>query len=126
MRDGNRRQVVWRVTQRKVGELLNERHRPRNPLERLVKRAAMRRSCTDQVRALVPPAIAPHCSAANVHGNRLTIDVAGSSWATRLRLELPKIEPALRSLADFAAVREIHIRTTPIAFQDVDSVPPRK
>lgn len=60
---------------------------------------------------MLPPAIAPHCSVANVKGGRLTIHVVDSSWATRLRFELPKVEPALRSLGDFADVTEIRIRT---------------
>ena len=91
--------------------MLTERHRPRNPLERLVKHAALRESWTEQLRAVLPPAIAPHCSVANVDAGRLTIHVADSSWATRLRFELPKVEPALRSLGDFADVTEIRIRT---------------
>ena len=93
-----------------VRELLTERHRPRNPLERLVKHAALRESWTEQLRAVLPPAIAPHCSVANVRGRRMTIHVVDSSWATRLRFELPKVEPALRSLGDFANVEEIRIR----------------
>lgn len=94
----------------KIEDILAERHRPRNPLERLVRRAAVRQTWTEQLRALVPAAIAPHCHVADIRGGRLTIDVAGASWATRLRLELPKIQPALRSLADFAGVEKIHIR----------------
>ena len=90
--------------------MLTERHRPRNPLERLVKHAALRESWTEQLRAVLPPAIAPHCSVANVRGRRMTIHVVDSSWATRLRFELPKVEPALRSLGDFANVEEIRIR----------------
>lgn len=96
-----------------VKDLLEERHRPRNALERLVKRSALRESWTEQLRAVLPPAIAPHCSVGDMDGRRLTIHVVDSSWATRLRFELPKIEPALRALGDFAAVEEIRIRTAP-------------
>ena len=99
------------MARRVVKDLLTERHKPRNPLERLVKHAALRESWTEQLRAVLPPAIAPHCSVANVEGRRLTIHVVDSSWATRLRFELPKVEPALRSLGDFADVSEIRIRT---------------
>lgn len=99
------------MAQRIVKELLSERHRPRNILDRLVKRAALRESWTEQLRAVVPPAIAPHCSVASISGRRLTIHVVDSSWATRLRFELPKVEPALRSLRDFADIEDIRIQS---------------
>ena len=98
------------MARRVVKDLLTERHRPRNPLERLVKHAALRESWTEQLRAVLPPAIAPHCSVANIKAGRLTIHVVDSSWATRLRFELPGVEYALRSLGDFADVTDIRIR----------------
>ena len=99
------------MPRRVVKDLLTERHRPRNALERLVKRAALRESWTEQLRAVLPAAIAPHCSVASIEAGRLTIHVVDSSWATRLRFELPKVEPALRALGDFADVTEIRIRS---------------
>ena len=96
---------------RNVAELLAETHRPRNALERLVSGAAARQSWTEQLRALVNPAVAPHCRVATIARRRLTIHVDNASWATRLRLELPKIEQSLRALEDFAAVDRISIRT---------------
>ena len=100
------------MVRRVVKELLTERHRPRNPLERLVKRAALRESWTEQLRAVLPASIAPHCRVANIRDGRLTILVVDSSWATRLRFELPKVEAALKGLEDFAGVDEIRIRTS--------------
>ena len=99
------------MARRVVKDLLTERHRPRNALERLVRHAALRESWTEQLRAVLPPAIAPHCGVANIEAGRMTIHVVDSSWATRLRFELPRVEPALRALADFADVEEIRIRT---------------
>lgn len=100
------------MARRVVKDLLTERRRPRNALERLVRHAALRESWTEQLRAVLPAAIAPHCSVANMEGGRLTIHVVDASWATRLRFEMPKVEPALRSLGDFADVDEIRIRTS--------------
>lgn len=99
------------MTQHKVAELLAERERPRNPLERLVKRASKRGALTDQLRAVLPPRLAPHCRVGDLRGGRLTIHVTAASWATRLRLELPNVEPALTALEDFSGVRDIRIRT---------------
>ena len=92
--------------------MLDEPTWPRNALERLVKRAALRESWTEQLRAVLPESIAPHCRVADIRNGRLTILVADSSWATRLRFELPETKKALRSLGDFAEVTDIRIRAT--------------
>lgn len=98
---------------KRVDALLAQRPQPRNALERLVRAEELRAAYTAQLQALLPPALAPHCSVAALEEERLTIQVAGAGWATRLRMELPKLEPRLRALADFAAVREIRIRASP-------------
>ena len=98
---------------RKLDAILSERHRPRNALEYLVKRNATREILTDQLRAVVSSAVAPHCQVADMRDGRLTIHVAGAAWATRLRFELPHIETVLRTLSDFAALKEIRIVTMP-------------
>lgn len=96
----------------RVDQLLVERHRPRNALERLLRHNALRQSLTEQVKAVVSPNVAAHCQVADLHGGRLTIRVAGAVWATRLRFELPKVQATLRSLRDFATVEEIRILTS--------------
>ena len=101
------------MAQHRVDDILAERHGPANALERLVKHAAARSSWTEQLRAVLPPALAPHCRVADVRRGRLTIHVASAAWAMRLRFEMPNVEPALRALMDFASVEEIRIRTAP-------------
>ena len=101
------------MAQRRIDEILEERQRPRNALEQLVKRNAAREIWTDQVRAALSPGIAPHCRVADLRGRRLTIYVAGAAWAYRLRFELPSLKATLRSLADFAALEEIRVVTMP-------------
>ncbi len=98
---------------KRVDALLAERPQPRNALERLVRAEELRTAYTAQLQALLPPALASHCTVAAMEGDRMTIQAAGAAWATRLRMELPKLEPSLRALADFAAVREIRIRAGP-------------
>ena len=102
------------MSQRRVDEILAERQRPRNALEALVKRDSLRGSWTAQLRAVLPTVLAPHCRVADLKGGRLTIQVSSAAWATRLRFELPKVEPALRSLADFAAVEDIRVLTAAV------------
>lgn len=100
-----------RVAERRVDQILAEPARPRNALERLVKGSAAREAWTEQVRAVVPRNLAAHCQVADMRGGRLTIHVASAAWATRLRFELPRIETALRALADFQALDEIRVVT---------------
>ena len=99
------------MSQRRIDDILSERQRPRNALEALVRRNALRQSWTAQLRAVVPSELAPHCQVADMTGKHLTIHVASAAWATRLRFEMPKVEAALRALGDFAAVEEIRIQT---------------
>ena len=99
------------MSQRRIDDILSERQRPRNALEALVRRNGLRQSWTAQLRAVVPSELAPHCQVADLTGKRLTIHVASAAWATRLRFEMPKVEAALRTLGDFAAVEEIRIQT---------------
>ncbi len=94
-----------------VGDLLAERTPPRNPLERLVGHAARREAWTAQLRAVLPARLAQHCRVASLQHGQLTIHVDGASWATRLRMEMPTVEPALKALQDFAAVEEFRIRS---------------
>lgn len=101
------------MVQRRIDEILAERQRPKNALEALVRRDALRQSWTAQLRAVLPSALAPHCRVADVRGTRLVIHVSSAAWATRLRFELPKVEPALRALADFATVDDIRVLTAP-------------
>lgn len=98
---------------KRVDAVLAERPQPRNALERLVRTEELRTAYTAQLRAVLPPALAPHCAVAALDEGRMTIEAAGAAWATRLRMELPKLERSLRLLADFAAVREIRIRASP-------------
>lgn len=96
---------------RSVAQILADRGRPRNTLERLVRRSAARDSWTQQLRALLSPRIAPHCRVASIDRARMTIHVDSASWATRLRLELPQVKPALKALQDFSGIDKISIRT---------------
>lgn len=110
-REREGRPLARRDPHRKVGEILAEKRRPRNALERLVRRAAARESWTQQLQALLSAGVAPHCRVASIEGDRMTIHVDSASWATRLRLELPSVKPAINALEDFAKVDMIRIRT---------------
>ena len=106
----SKRSGAVRNGQRSIRDILAEKARPANALERLVHRAAERSSLTSQLQAVVSPMLAPHCRVASIEGDQMTVHVANASWGTRLRMELPAVERALRVLGDFAGVERIRIR----------------
>ena len=80
------------------------------PLHRLLRKGQRLHSLTQQVRAMLPPRLAPHCSVADLSGNRLTLHADNASLATRLQFETPKLRLRLQQLADFAEITDIRVR----------------
>lgn len=106
------------MTNRKIDEVLQPgRRRGQSNLSRLLRHADDREAWTSQFRALLPQDmtrdIRLQCQVANLRDTVLTVHIANSAWATRLRFMVPDLLPKLRSLAAFARVQEIRIRTVP-------------
>ena len=80
------------------------------PLVRLLRKGQRMDSLTQQVRALLPPQLAPHCTVADLAGDRLTLHADNASFATRLQFETPKLRVRLQRLADFAEITDIRVR----------------
>lgn len=80
------------------------------PLVRLLRKGQRMDSLTQQVRALLPPRLAPHCMVADLAGDRLTLHADNASFATRLQFETPKLRVRLQKLADFAEITDIRVR----------------
>ena len=96
---------------RRIDRVLSRTARPRNPLQRLLGSAEHLAYLTEQVRALLPPPLAPHCFVAALKGNRLTLHADNASFATRLRFKAPVLLRQLPALGDFAAVTDIAVGT---------------
>ncbi|MDE0008097.1 MAG: DciA family protein [Gammaproteobacteria bacterium] len=81
------------------------------PLHRLLRKGQQMQSLTEQVRALLPPQLAPHCTVADLAGDRLTLHADNASFATRLQFETPKLRVRLQKLSDFAEITDIRVHT---------------
>ena len=81
-----------------------------NQLHGLLRKGQRMHALTQQVRALLPSQLAPHCMVADLSGARLTLHADNASFATRLQFETPKLRVRLQQLKDFGAVTDIRVR----------------
>jgi hypothetical protein len=79
---------------RSVSDLLS---RPGNKLTALKNRSKERSRVVEQVRAALPPRLAQAVVSAGIDQNRLTIGVAGSVWASRIRYFTVTVQKAVAS-----------------------------
>ena len=86
-------------------------YRSDEPLHRLLRKGQRLHSLTQQVRAMLPPQLAPHCTVADLSEDRLTLHADNASFATRLQFETPKLRVRLQQLTDFAEITDIRVRT---------------
>lgn len=98
------------MARRRVDGLLRGGGRSRDPLRQLLHKGQRLHRLTEQVRALLPRELAPHCVVADLSGARLTLHADNASFATRLQFETPKLRERLVALEDFAAVADIRVR----------------
>jgi hypothetical protein len=61
----------------------------------------------------VDPALATRFQVANIRQNRLILLAPAAAWATRLRMETPRLLETLHK-AGFAGLREIDVRVAPL------------
>lgn len=106
--------VTTTLARRRIDGLLRDSGRGyrsgAEPLVRLLRKGQRMHSLTQQVRALLPPQLAPHCTVADLSGGRLTLHADNASFATRLQFETPKLRVRLQKLADFAEIADIRVR----------------
>jgi hypothetical protein len=79
---------------RSVSDLLS---RPGNKLTALKNRSKERSRVVEHVRAALPPRLAQAVISAGIDQNRLTIGVAGSVWASRIRYFTVTVQKAVAS-----------------------------
>ena len=101
------------MARRKVDGVLHAASRSRDPLHQLLHKGRRLHSLTQQVRALLPPQLAPHCMVADLSDTRLTLHADNASFATRLQFETPKLRARLLQLEDFATITDIRVRAAP-------------
>jgi len=67
----------------------------------------------ETVRELLPDNFRSHCISAQQAGNTLLVHTDTSTWATKLRFQLPGILPALQRQPDLHALNRCDIRILP-------------
>lgn len=83
----------------------------RQALTRLEARLTAQSRLLEQVRGLLEPALAQHCSGAILAGKTLTLLVAGPVWGSRLRYLAPQLERQLQQQG--LGARRLRVRVVP-------------
>jgi hypothetical protein len=91
----------------KVNKLLRS-----GPLSPLLARARDLVALDEQVHALLPLPLQPHCHVLSIHDRILVLAADSPVWAARLRFHAPKLVKQL-SRQQTAAVRTVRIRVRP-------------
>ena len=97
------------MTDRKIDDLLQKRHRHHTPLGRLIHDSTKHQAWTDAVRSLLPATLAAEVAVVNFRAQTLVLQASNASFATRLRYLLPELTIKLRILGDFQALDGVRI-----------------
>ena len=65
------------------------------------------------IRNVLPEPISLHCHAANIDGETIIIGCDSSTWAAKLRYQLPHVLTRLKDHRDLPAFRHIRVRVQP-------------
>lgn len=82
-------------------------------LEQLVQRGKQLRRLSSLIQEKLGPELEPHCNIANLRGNTLVLVVASTSWATRLRYQIPGLLQRLQLDERLGSITDIQIRVSP-------------
>jgi len=93
-----------------VREVLNN---PKSSLNSLLKRACELEQLENLLHGLVEPDLATRFQVAAVRKNRLVLITPNASWATRLRMQAPRIVRSLNG-AGMTNIEHIDIRVAPL------------
>lgn len=108
-------------TTQRVAEVLND---PDSSLSNLLKRASYLMQLETLLTGLLDPDLAAQFQVAAARKNRLILISPSASWATRLRMQAPRLISSLHA-AGVRHVEYIDIRVAPLVRQPVGSRPER-
>ncbi len=93
-----------------LDKLLNS---PNNELEALVTHAKQLRRLQGLYQKSVSGGLAEHCQIANFSNGQLSLSCQSSAWATRVKMDKPRLLQALRTIDAFSQLSDIQIFTQP-------------
>ncbi len=95
---------------RKIEDFLADNHQRFTPLQKLLNQDRSRDAWTQELRAVLPKALAGHCQVTDLQGSSLLISCRSAAIATKLRFLAPNLVPKLRALGHFSALTDLQIR----------------
>jgi len=104
-------------TPRRVGEVLSN---PGSRLGSLLQRAAYTMQLESLISGLLDPDLAAQFQVAAARKNRLILISPTASWATRLRMQAPRLINSLQA-AGITEIEHIDIRVAPLVRQAAES-----
>ncbi len=94
-----------------ISELLQDKH---HAIADLCKKARAIQSIDQKLKTYLDPSLHNHFELANIKTDVATLLVSSSTWATRLRYNIPAILNALNNQLNFTSVKTIRIKVKTI------------
>ncbi|MBV1906727.1 MAG: DUF721 domain-containing protein [Pseudomonadales bacterium] len=95
---------------KKIIDILALGQQSYTPLAYLLKQSRLQASWTSQLRNLLPPELAVHCTVRELRHTTMIIQTSDATWATRLRFQQLSLIENLNKLADFTHISDIRIQ----------------
>ena len=83
-------------------------------LNMLLSQVRLLRRITSVIRNILSEPLSLHCHAANIDGDTIIIGCDSSSWAAKLRYQLPNVLSRLNEQRDLPVFRQIRLRVQPL------------
>ena len=83
-------------------------------LNMLLSQVRLLRRITTVIRNVLPEPLSLHCHAANIDGETIIIGCDSSTWAAKLRYQLPHVLTRLKDHRGLPAFRHIRVRVQPL------------
>ena len=83
-------------------------------LNMLLSQVRLLRRITTVIRNVLPEPLSLHCHAANIDGDIMIIGCDSSTWAAKLRYQVPHVLNRLSDHRDLPAFRQIRVRVQPL------------
>jgi len=99
------------VSPKSLANLLQQRS---DHLSMLLSQVRLLSRITSVIRTIVPEPLSLHCHAANIDGDTIVIGCDSSTWAAKLRYQLPHVLQRLGDHRDLPVFRQIRVRVQPL------------
>lgn len=99
------------VSPKSLANLLQQRS---DHLNMLLSQVRLLRRITTVIRNVLPEPLSLHCHAANIDGDTMIIGCDSSTWAAKLRYQLPHVLNRFKDHHDLPVFRQIRVRVQPL------------